>query len=58
MDIIRTFAPILSLALFVAYSVVATVSTGVWMAEASPMLVVAIALLVWRGAQDERRQVS
>lgn len=58
MDIIRTVAPILSLALFVAYSTIATVSQGVWMAEASPMLIVAIALLVWRGAEDERRQVS
>lgn len=39
--------PALSIALFVAYSVIATTTGGALVAAASPMLVVAIAAMIW-----------
>jgi len=46
------FALVAAAMLFVAYSVICTVSGGELMTVSSPMLVAAIALFVWHDRQD------
>lgn len=49
---IRTLAPIAALALVVAFSVIATASSGTLTAVASPLLIVAIALAFWHDGAE------
>ena len=53
MTLFRTVAPALALVLLVAYSIIATMSSGELTAVASPMLIAAIALAVWHDRSGE-----
>lgn len=52
MTSIRTLAPLASIVLVVAYSVIATASSGALTAIASPMLIAAVALAFWHDGTE------
>lgn len=54
MTSIRTFAPLFAFILVAAYSAIAMASSGSLTAEASPLLVAAIATAVWHDRTEVR----
>lgn len=49
----HSLLPIIAIALFVGYSVIATTTSGTAAAAASPMLAAAIAMMVWHDRAGE-----